>query len=105
MQRKSIGAQRDRLAGAQAGQSNAEPREGVVAHLARTAGHRQLARLTPQEPAQFPRIGGQYADYTESQLVAFRQGTRKNGPMMATIAARMSDAEIKAVSDYIAGLR
>lgn len=56
-------------------------------------------------PAQFPRIAGQFAEYTEAQLVAFRQGTRANGPMMAEIAARMSDAEIKAVADYIAGLR
>lgn len=56
-------------------------------------------------PAQYPRIGGQYADYTEAQLVAFRQGVRKNSAQMTAIAARMSDAEIKAVSDYIAGLR
>ena len=56
-------------------------------------------------PAQYPRLSGQYADYTESQLVAFRQGTRMNSVQMTTIAARMSDREIKAVSDYIAGLR
>lgn len=56
-------------------------------------------------PAQFPRLGGQFAEYTESQLVAFRQGTRKNSAQMTAIAARLSDAEIKAVSEYIAGLR
>ncbi|MFS8974413.1 c-type cytochrome [Cupriavidus necator] len=56
-------------------------------------------------PAQYPRIGGQWADYTEAQLVAFRQGTRKNNPVMTTIAAKMSDAEIKAVADYVAGVR
>ncbi len=56
-------------------------------------------------PAQYPRLSGQYAEYTEAQLVAFRQGTRKNSPQMTAIAARMSDVEIKAVSDYIAGLR
>ena len=56
-------------------------------------------------PAQYPRLGGQYADYTASQLVAFRQGVRKNNAQMTAIAARMSDAEIKAVSEYIAGLR
>jgi cytochrome c553 len=56
-------------------------------------------------PAQYPRIGGQWSEYTEAQLVAFRQGTRKNNPVMATVAARMSDAEIKAVADYIAGIR
>lgn len=56
-------------------------------------------------PAQYPRLGGQFAEYTESQLVAFRQGTRKNSAQMTAIAARMSDAEIKSVSEYIAGLR
>lgn len=58
-------------------------------------------------PAQYPRIGGQFAEYTEAQLKAFRAGERANDPnkMMRVVAARMSDAEIKAVSDYIAGLR
>ena len=56
-------------------------------------------------PAQYPRIGGQHADYTEAQLVAFRSGARGNSAQMMSIAARMSDKEIKAVSDYIAGLR
>lgn len=56
-------------------------------------------------PSQYPRLAGQFADYTDAQLVAFRQGTRKNSDQMSAIAARMSDAEIKAVSEYIAGLR
>jgi cytochrome c553 len=56
-------------------------------------------------PAQYPRLGGQHADYTESQLVGFRSGARGNSAQMMSIAARMSDKEIKAVSDYIAGLR
>ena len=56
-------------------------------------------------PAQYPRLAGQHADYTEAQLVAFRAGTRLNAPQMITIAARMSDKEIKAVADYMAGLR
>lgn len=56
-------------------------------------------------PAQFPRLHGQWAEYTEAQLVAFRGGARKNSVQMSSIAARMSDTEIKAVSDYIAGLR
>jgi cytochrome c553 len=57
-------------------------------------------------PAQYPRLSGQYADYTEAQLKSFRSGERANDPnqMMRTIAARMSDGEIKAVADYIAGL-
>jgi cytochrome c553 len=56
-------------------------------------------------PAQFPRLGGQHADYTAGQLVAFRDGARKNSPQMSQVAAKMNDREIKAVADYIAGLR
>jgi cytochrome c553 len=56
-------------------------------------------------PAQYPRLGGQHADYTSAQLAAFRDGVRKNGPMMATIAGKLNDREIRAVADYIAGLR
>lgn len=58
-------------------------------------------------PAQFPRIGGQLADYLEAQLKSFRDGTRANDPnkMMRVIALKMTDAEMKAVTDYIAGLR
>jgi len=56
-------------------------------------------------PAQYPRIGGQHADYTEAQLNGFRAGTRANSAQMAAIAAKLSDKEIKAVADYIAGLR
>lgn len=58
-------------------------------------------------PAQYPRIGGQFAEYTEAQLKAFRTGERANDPnrMMRAVAAKMSDAEIKAVADYVAGLR
>lgn len=56
-------------------------------------------------PNQFPRLGGQHAEYIEAQLMAFRNNARKNSTQMSAIAARMSDAEIKAVADYIAGLR
>jgi len=56
-------------------------------------------------PAQYPRIGGQHADYAEAQLVAFRGGARANSAQMSAIAAKMSDAEIKAVADYLSGLR
>ncbi|HSN33858.1 MAG TPA: c-type cytochrome [Ideonella sp.] len=56
-------------------------------------------------PSQYPRIGGQHAEYTEAQLVAFRSGARKNSPQMAGVTARMNDREIKAVADYAAGLR
>lgn len=56
-------------------------------------------------PAQYPRIAGQFSEYTEAQLVAFRQGARHNNAVMTAVAARMSDAEIKAVADYVAGIR
>lgn len=58
-------------------------------------------------PAQYPRLSGQFADYTEAQLRSFRAGERANDPakMMRTIALKMTDPEIKAVADYAAGLR
>ena len=58
-------------------------------------------------PSSYPRLAGQHAEYTEVQLKAFRGGERRNDPnrMMQTIAARMSDPEIRAVADYVAGLR
>ena len=58
-------------------------------------------------PAQFPRLAGQYAEYTAAQLKAFRNGERGNDPnrMMRAIAERLSDQEIAALADYIAGLR
>ena len=56
-------------------------------------------------PAQYPRLSGQHADYTTAQLTAFRDGVRKNSAQMSGVAAKMNDREIKAVADYIAGLR
>jgi len=56
-------------------------------------------------PSQYPRLGGQHADYSAAQLTAFRDGVRKNNLPMSQVAAKMNDREIKAVSDYIAGLR
>lgn len=56
-------------------------------------------------PKQFPRLSGQHADYTLAQLKAFRSGERANAPMMMAIAAKMSDAEMATVADYIQGLR
>lgn len=55
-------------------------------------------------PAQYPRLAGQHAEYTEAQLNNFRSGARANNAQMTGIAAKLSDREIKAVSDYIAGL-
>lgn len=56
-------------------------------------------------PSQFPHVAGQHADYTDTQLRHFRDGTRANSPQMTGVTAKMTDREIKAVSDYIAGLR
>jgi cytochrome c553 len=56
-------------------------------------------------PAQYPRLSGQHADYTAAQLAEFREGKRANSLQMTQVAAKLNDKEIKAVSDYIAGLR
>ena len=55
-------------------------------------------------PAQYPRMSGQHADYTASQLTQFRDGIRKNSLQMNQVAAKLNDREIKALADYIAGL-
>jgi cytochrome c553 len=63
-------------------------------------------------PVRYPRLSGQYSDYTLSQLQAFRSGQRgadkqgkdTSGRVMAQIASRMSDDEMRAVADYAAGL-
>lgn len=55
-------------------------------------------------PAQYPRLGGQHADYVAAQLTSFRDGARKNSLQMTQVAAKLNDREIKAVSDYVAGL-
>ena len=56
-------------------------------------------------PSQYPRLSGQHADYTAAQLTAFRDGVRLNSLQMTQVASKLNDREIKAVADYIAGLR
>jgi cytochrome c553 len=64
-------------------------------------------------PKNYPRLAGQYADYTYAQLKAFKAGERGadsggkdiNGRVMNAIASKMSDAQMKAIADYAAGLR
>ncbi len=53
----------------------------------------------------FPVIGGQHKDYLIKQLKDFRAGTRANDPggMMADIAKKLSDKEIEAVANFLAG--
>ncbi|CAI8347090.1 MAG: Cytochrome c4 [SAR92 bacterium MED-G29] len=58
-------------------------------------------------PAGYPALGGQYADYIEKQLLAYRRGERASGgnaAIMQGVAANLSDKEIKAVANYISGL-
>jgi len=56
--------------------------------------------------AKFPSLGGQHATYVTNQLKGFKEGARANDPnkMMQMVAAKMTEAEIKAVSDYVQGL-
>ena len=56
-------------------------------------------------PAQYPRLSGQHSEYTTAQLTAFRDGVRANSLQMTQVAAKLNDKEIRAVADYIAGLR
>jgi cytochrome c553 len=56
-------------------------------------------------PAQYPRLAAQNAEYAVLQLTAFRDGVRNNSLQMTQVAAKLNDREIKAVADYIAGLR
>jgi cytochrome c553 len=56
-------------------------------------------------PAQYPRLSGQHAEYAATQLTSFRDGVRKNNLTMTQVVAKLNDREIKALADYVAGLR
>lgn len=64
-------------------------------------------------PKNYPKLSGQYADYTYAQLKAFKAGERgadaggkdADGRVMAAVAQRMTDTQMKALADYVAGLR
>jgi len=56
-------------------------------------------------PSQYPRLSGQHSEYTAAQLTYFRDGVRTNSIQMTQVAAKLNDKEIRAVADYIAGLR
>jgi cytochrome c553 len=56
-------------------------------------------------PSQYPRLAGQHADYIASSLKAYRDGGRTNNAVMTQVAAKLNDREIRAVADYLAGLR
>lgn len=56
--------------------------------------------------AAYPALSGQKTDYTVSTLQAFAAGERANDPnaIMRTIAAKLSDRDMQAVSQYVLGL-
>ena len=54
--------------------------------------------------ANFPRLSGQWAEYNETQLKAYRDGSRVH-PMMNGVALNMRDSDIQAVVSYIQGMR
>lgn len=56
--------------------------------------------------AKFPALNGQHSAYTVKALKDFRDGVRSNDPanMMRDVAGKMTDAQIEAVAEYIAGL-
>jgi cytochrome c553 len=56
-------------------------------------------------PGSYPRLSGQHAEYVATTLTGFRDGTRKNNASMTQVTAKLNDKEIKALADYIAGLR
>jgi cytochrome c553 len=56
-------------------------------------------------PSQYPRLSGQHAEYTATQLTSFRDGVRQNSLQMNQVAAKLNDREIRALADYVAGLR
>lgn len=70
-----------------------------------TACHGPSGTGNPQ--AKFPSLSGQHATYTADQLNRFAKGQRANdaGSMMRMVAGKMSEAEVKAVAEYIQGLR
>ena len=64
-------------------------------------------------PKSYPRVAGQYADYTYAQLRAFKTrergadqaGKDANGRVMTGVVEHLTDAQMKAVAEYAAGLR
>jgi cytochrome c553 len=54
---------------------------------------------------RYPAVSGQKAVYTKKQLAAFKSGARKNdGEVMTRIAAKLGDADIDALAEYMAGV-
>lgn len=55
----------------------------------------------------YPKIAGQNAKYIERQMLDIKSGARANGnsAAMKGVMHLVSDVEIKALSEYIAGLK
>ena len=59
------------------------------------------------EPAGYPRLGGQNAQSVINQLKAYRAGERTSGnnaSIMMDVASKLTDTEIEAVANYVSGL-
>lgn len=56
---------------------------------------------------RYPRLAGQHQTYTLQQMADFKSGKRNNdkGKVMRAVAERMTEQEMAAVSEYIAGLK
>ncbi|NRO97492.1 c-type cytochrome [Paraburkholderia sp. NMBU_R16] len=50
---------------------------------------------------QFPRLGGQHADYLMRQIEVFQNGTRANAPVMSAVAHTLSKKDAKAVTTFL----
>ncbi len=51
-----------------------------------------------------PRLAGQRREYLESQMLAFRDGSRGNNPGMSDLMKAASKAQLAAMAQYLAGL-
>jgi len=62
---------------------------------------------TGNGPAGWPSLKGQHPEYLVTQMQNFKQGKRSNdvGSMMRNVVVRMSEAEMKTVAAYIAGIQ
>ncbi|MFQ5469207.1 MAG: c-type cytochrome [Gammaproteobacteria bacterium] len=79
---------------------NGNPKSGVYGCI---NCHGERGKGKSASISQFPVIGGQHRDYIIKNLTDLRAGTRSNDPggMMADIAKKLTDAEIKAVAEYL----
>jgi cytochrome c553 len=55
---------------------------------------------------RYPRLAGQRQAYIVQQLLDFKSGTRSNdrARVMRAVAGRLTDEEIRAIAEYLAGL-